>query len=298
MNAALLLGAVGLIALKSSGGKKSAKKKSLTSNRGILTSPGRGFTQIRLPKSEWPDMVFSIPFGSGVSAPIWPIVTSHRNKFTISYRTIGGAIIGNGSRRFMSKRGDAKYHVGIDVYANDGDPVLACESGQIVNIYHFYHGAYALFVQCNSGLVINYGEVKRNSWKEFGLNEGSKIKKGQPIARIGVMSGGSSMLHFETYMKPKDKNEKYFGGATGSILNPTYYLLRTRYFSTSGRAYSGSTQCLARGYQNMSPTNDLEAEIAREEREMNVAPTDSVLAELNEEKFRSISAPPNRADGP
>ena len=295
MNLVLLLGVAGLMAFKSSG-KKSAAKKSLTTNRGVLKST-RGLKQI-LPMNEWPDMVFSIPFGSGVAKPVWPIVTSHRRKFTVSYRTVGGEIVGNGARRFMSKRGDAKYHVGIDVYANDGDPVLACESGRIINVYHFYHGAWALFVQCKSGLVINYGEVKRNSWKEFGLGEGSEVKRGQPIARIGTMSGGSSMLHFETYMKPTDQNERYFGGDTGGILNPSYYLLRARHFSSAGRAYAGSVACMARGYQEMAPTDSFEAALGREEREEKVAPTDSVLAELNEDKFRSVNAPPNRADGP
>ena len=243
-------------------------------------------------------MVYSIPFGSGASTPVWPIVTTHTQRFTVSYRAAGGQIIGNGARRFMAKRGDAKYHVGIDVYARDGDVVVACEAGQIVNIYHFFHGAYAIVVQCDTGLVINYAEVAHNSWKEFGLGEGSLIKKGQPIARIGTMTGGSSMLHFETYMKPTEKNKRYFGGDPGPMLNPTYYLLRARAYSQSGRAYSGTTACRAWGYQHMVPTDSLEEEIAREEKAQNVEPKDSVLAELNAEKFRSADEPPNEADGP
>lgn len=298
MNLGLMLGAVGVAALAAGGRSKSKKGRGLTSGRGILTNPQAGLSQIKIPPADWPDMVFSIPFGSGSSTPIWPIVTSHKSRFTVSYRTVGGKIVGNGARRFMSKRGDAKYHVGIDVYASHGDPVVACESGQIVNIYHFYHGAYAMVVQCDTGLVINYGEIAQNSWKEFGVDEGSKIQKGQPIARIGTMSGGSSMLHFETYMKPTDQNERYFGGDPGPILNPTYYLLRARAFSQAGRAYSGSSSCRAWGFQHMLPTDTLEAEIAREEQALNVAPEDSVLAELNADKFRFANDPPSRADGP
>lgn len=299
MNLGLMLGAVGIVALAAGRSKsKKGQTQSLTSSRGVLRNPGLGLSQIKLPKSDWPDQVFGIPFGSGTSKPIWPIVTSHSSKFTVSYRTIGGQIIGNGARRFMAKRGDAKYHVGIDVYARHGDYVLACESGQIVNIYHFYHGAYAMIVQCDTGLVINYAEVENGSWKKFGVGEGSRIRKGQPIARIGTMSGGSSMLHFETYMKPTHQNERYFGGDAGPILNPTYYLLRARAFSQSGRAYSGSSACRAWGYQNMAPTNNFEEEIALEEQRLKVAPQDSVLAEINAEKFRSANEPPNRADGP
>jgi murein DD-endopeptidase MepM/ murein hydrolase activator NlpD len=298
MNLGLMLGAVGVVVLAASSRSKSKGRRSLTSNRGVLTDPKAGLTQIKLPPSDWPDPVFSIPFGSGTSAPIWPIVTSHSSRFTVSYRTLGGKIIGNGARRFMAKRGDAKYHVGIDVYARHGDPVVACESGQIVNLYHFYHGAYAMIVQCDTGLVINYGEIAKNSWKEFGLAEGARIKKGQPIARIGTMSGGSSMLHFETYMRPSRTNERYFGGDAGPILNPTYYLLRARAFTQAGRAYSGSATCRARAFQNMPPTSSFEEEIALEERALNVEPTDSVLAELNADKFRDANDPPNRADGP
>lgn len=297
MNLGFVIGAVGVVAL-AAGRSRRKNGRGLTNPRGILTNPNVGLSQIKVPQANWPDMVFSIPFGSGVSKPVWPIVTSHQNKFTVSYRTIGGKIIGNGARRFMAKRGDAKYHVGIDVYARHGDIVVACESGQIVNIYHFFHGAYAMVVQCNSGLVINYAEVENGSWKKFGLREGSRIKKGQPIARIGTMSGGSSMLHFETYMKPTGQNERYFGGDPGPILNPTYYLLRARAFSQSGRVYAGSPACRAREFQNMPPTDSLEAEIAQEEKLLNVAPQDSVLAELNAEKFRSANDLPNRADGP
>ncbi len=297
MNLGILLGAAGtLIVLSSKNGKKTASK-SLTNNRGILTNYKAGLTQIKIEQNIWPDPVFSIPFGSGIANPLWPIVTSHKNNFTVSYRTIGGEFVGNPARRFMAKRGDEKYHVGIDVYAGHGDAVVASESGQIINIYHFFHDAYAMIVQCNTGLVINYGEVARNSWKEFGVSEGSKIKKGQPIARIGTMSGGSSMLHFETYMKPTSANEKYFGGDAGPILNPTYYLLRARYFSEQGRTYS-STACLARAFQNMPPSNSFEGALSNLEKELHVAPQDSVLAEIVASRFRQSTDLPDRADGP
>jgi len=298
MNTALIVGAVGVLALTKGSKKRSGQGSSLTSSRGVLTNPTAGLSQIKLPKSQWPDPVFQIKFGSGHPKPFWPLITNHRSKFKLSYRTMGGDIIGNGARRFMAKRGDAKYHVGIDLYASDGDVVVSMESGTVVNLYHFYHGAWAMIVQCDSGLVINYGEIKRNSWKEFGVSKGSKVKRNQPIARIGTMSGGSSMLHFETYMKPTTQNERYFGGATGTILNPTYYLLRAKYYAEKGYTFSGN-DCIARAYQNMIPNEPFEQAYAREEKADHTAPVDSVVAELNAQRFyRPAIEGPNRADGP
>ena len=250
---------------------------------------------IKLAEPDWPDQVFDIPFAAGRANPIWPTVTKHDKKYIISYRTVSGKTIGNGARRFMADRTGGRYHVGIDLYGNPGDPILAMESGTVVNTYYFYHNTYAFIVQCDSGLVINYGEVKNNSWKEFGISEGSKIKRGQPIARVGLLSGGSHMLHFETYMPPTKTNQRYFGGKAGPILNPTYYLLRAQYLAGgSGRAFS-SSDCLARGSLNRPIPKELES-IAREDEAANEAPGDSVLTELLvEDQWRAQN---DEADGP
>ena len=197
----------------------------------------------------------------------------------------------------MDERRVGRYHVGVDLYARNGDPVLACENGTIVNLYHFYHGSYCMLVQCDSGLVINYGEVEKNSWKEFGLARGSRIQQGQGIARVGQMSGGSSMLHFEAYMRPQDKNKQYHGGASGPILNPTYYLLRARAFADhGGRAFSGTGYCDAQYWQHATDDPELEG-LAKLETKLDVAPQDSVLAELNIDG-RVPQALPDAADGP
>lgn len=311
MNPALLIGvgAFGLIAL---GGRKKGKKgspssspstgsktsqPSLTNPDGILLDPNAGMSSIGVDPVLWPEMTFDIPFASGVDAPDWPLVSYHEKKFDISYKTMSGTYEANPSRRFMSSRmSGTRYHVGVDLYCRDGDPVIACENGTIVNIYYFYNNSYCLLVQCDSGLVINYGEVKRNSWKEFGLAEGSRIQQGQGIARIGTMSGGSSMLHFETYMRPQEKNARYHGGAPGPILNPSYYLLRARASAEQGRTFSGTKFCDAQYWQHATKNPQLEP-LARLENELNVAPQDSVLAELNAEE-ELTQAIPNAVDGP
>ena len=174
---------------------------------------------------DFPKKVYGIPFAVGDPSPAWPIITTNQRKWVVSYRADGGNIVGNGARRFMADRG-GQFHAGIDLYGNPGDMIVAMESGTIVNYYHFFHGSYCLIVQCDSGLVINYGEVAKNSWKEFGLSKGSRVKKGKAIARVGLMSGGSHMLHFETYTKGVTHNIRIFSTRPDSkFRNPGEYLL-------------------------------------------------------------------------
>jgi murein DD-endopeptidase MepM/ murein hydrolase activator NlpD len=257
-------------------------------------NPAGAMSALQIPKAEWPEMVFEIPFAAGAPNPIWPVVTNHQKKFVVSYRTIGGSYVGNGSRRFMSNRGDGRYHAGVDLYGYPDDPIIAMESGTLVNHYHFYHGSYALFVQCDSGLVINYGEVKRDSWKEFGLSKGSRVKRGEPIARVGLMSGGSHMCHFETYMPPTIKNERYRGGDAGALLNPTYYLLLSRIVSGAGRAYAG-IDCRAANSLNQ-PIPEKFKPIAIEDERVGDSLGDSILPELlTDDEWRPQK---DRSDGP
>lgn len=298
MNYGLLIGAaaIGIALAGRKNGRKSAASGPIqkSSPQATLLNPAEAMEAIGLAKSDWPDMVFDIPFAAGSQNPAWPTVTNHKKRFSISYRTIDGKIIENGARRFMAGREDGRYHVGIDLYANPDDVIVSMENGVIVNEYYFYHGTYALLVQCDSGLVINYGEVKKNSWKEFGLSKGSRVKRGQAIARVGLMSGGSHMTHFETYMPPTKENKRYFGGDYGPILNPTYYLLRARFVSEVGRSFSG-TDCIARQSLNrIVPEKFREIEV--EDRLAREAPGDSVLTELLvNDQWRPEK---DRADGP
>jgi len=285
MSSIATIAAAGAALILATSGKVKSSSRSPGSHspsggeNGILTNPKKAMGLLGLSQNDWPEMKFSIPFGAGDPNPIWPIITNNSKRLVVSYMTTSGSIVGNGARRFMTNRsGGEKYHVGIDLYGNPGDPILAMESGTITNHYHFYHGTYALFVQCNSGLVINYGEVKNKSWEEFGLSKGSKVKKGQPIARVGLMSGGSHMCHFETYMPGVTVNQRYFGGDSGAILNPTYYLLRALFNETKGRAFS-SVNCTAIGTLNR-PIPEKLIHVAQEDIASGETPGNAVLTEL------------------
>lgn len=158
----------------------------------------------------------------------WPLISTE--KPIVSYKTQGGKTVGAFGRLFgASRSGGTRYHAAIDLYAKHGDPVIACQDGKIVSFYHFYLGVYALIVD-HGTVVINYGEV--DGTLPAGLKIGSSVKKGQIIAKVGKMTSGSSMLHFECYKQGTTKNYRWHPGETppANLLDPTKYLLFLREF--------------------------------------------------------------------
>ena len=142
---------------------------------------------------------------------------------------------GSGScgRNFLANRpaGDPnpnRFHVGIDLFADFHDIIVACESGTIIQWKYFYTNVWKLMVQCDSGVVINYGEVDGSSLKKFNLQPGGRVVAGQPIAVAGKMLH-DSMLHFEMYPKGTPDSISYFKSLgekhLKNYLNPTQYLL-------------------------------------------------------------------------
>ncbi len=166
--------------------------------------------------------------GSRTAPPFWPVVTDRRMALEIAYEDDQGTLHGERSRRFLADRaGGARYHVGIDLFANAGDEVVACENGRIVGFYGFYkrstgEEAYALIIEHES-LVINYGEVTKDSLSKCGLRIGDVVVSGQ---KIGFISG-TSMLHFETYAPGTTHNYRWMKHEPRptALRNPTPYLL-------------------------------------------------------------------------
>lgn len=158
----------------------------------------------------------------------WPIVTNDPNALVVSSDLVGGGQQGRPGRRFLADRsGGKRYHVGIDLFAADGDDVLACADGVIVNYYPFYKTSvgemsWALFV-AHDGFVANYGEVKANAPQVFGWKIGDKVGAGQPIARVS----STSMIHFETFVPGTKVNTRWMknGPRPASLLNPSQLLL-------------------------------------------------------------------------
>jgi len=164
------------------------------------------------------------PVPTGVC--FWPVRTSDSSKRVVSFLGADGGPVGSKDRRFLAMREDGvRYHVGVDLYGNPGDAVVACRDGKVVNFYHFYKNSYALLIN-HGDVVANYSEVAADSLKNNGLQVGSEVKAGQ---RIGIVAqlDDNGMCHFETYTTGTDANTRWNVGEERprNLLNPTKLLL-------------------------------------------------------------------------
>lgn len=179
-----------------------------------------------------------VPFAFGDPAPLWPLKSSKNDRWLeVAYEDHTGKYHGNASRRFMATRPSqgtpTRYHTGVDLYANPGDVVLAPESGIVVSTQEFLPGIAgedAILIRGYQGVTVLLGEMARDSWEEFGVKDGSAVKKGQPVGRIGLTANGSHMLHIETYSCCPTKNQSWYIGKPrpDNVLDPSDYLLRAR----------------------------------------------------------------------
>lgn len=181
--------------------------------------------------------------------PLWPINTDAEEKVVVSYKDVRGMWHGKWGYHVGSKRkgddGSKRYHSGVDLFADDGDVVVAMEDGEVIAMLPFHHDTWGVYVRNKDGQVVNYGEVKKNSWTEFGFPlqviEGETqtipVKAGQPLARVGVQSGGSTMLHLETYdgdvtladIRAGNMRWHYGENAPLGLLDPSSYLVAAQH---------------------------------------------------------------------
>ena len=174
-----------------------------------------------------------IPFAPDPPAgAAWPIWTHHPSGRQVSYETTDGATVGTAGRRFLADRttksGQPRWHVGVDLFANRGDPVVACEDGQIIFFGPFTQAltgrmTHQLLI-AHAGCVVNYGEVTESSLHDNGLAVHAPVRAGQRIGAIG----DTGMLHLETYRPGTTTNHqwlKHQAQPPAELLNPTRYLL-------------------------------------------------------------------------
>lgn len=105
-----------------------------------------------------------------------------------------------------------RFHDGVDIDGEMGDPVQAAASGEVV--YSGKLGGYGklIIIKHSNGFFTAYAHNKKNMVKK-----GKWIKKGQHIARVGSTGRSTgSHLHFEI----RDKNGTY---------DPLDFLPRQRY---------------------------------------------------------------------
>jgi hypothetical protein len=103
-----------------------------------------------------------------------------------------------GGREFGAYRSESRLHAGCDLLAPEGTEVLAIDNGTVIQgPYEFYDVVYALEVKHDSGIVVRYGEILQSVPR--GISAGARVSRGQVIGYVGLMTSGSSMVHFEMY---------------------------------------------------------------------------------------------------
>jgi murein DD-endopeptidase MepM/ murein hydrolase activator NlpD len=160
-------------------------------------------------------MAHGVPMAAGDPAPAWPLVHPER------------AITGDFAecRPFRDPR-CPRHHAAEDLPAPQGTIVIAPEGGVLVEVRDTFHeGTGVMLLQTDGGgPVIGLGEVEPGSWREFAVDEGARVLKGQAVARVGRLD----MLHFETYRSGTRTTSPWERGARppASLLDPTDYLER------------------------------------------------------------------------
>lgn len=180
-----------------------------------------------------------VPFAKGGENPLWPVLTSDKKKIKVSYKDVRGKFHGKWGRHFGTlRKGESgvRRHAGVDLFADIGDIIVAMEDGTVIATLPFTDGTWALYVLNDSGDIINYGELKKGSWKNFGIKGGfetnQRIKRGQPLGTVGV----TNMLHLETIRGGTTVDEirrrelQWPNGepAPKQILDPSQYLVEAQ----------------------------------------------------------------------
>jgi murein DD-endopeptidase MepM/ murein hydrolase activator NlpD len=183
-----------------------------------------------------PRTLEGVPFAGGPAVPAFPVSSSskHSRRLDISYKDVDGKYHGRWGRIFgASRRDGARYHVGIDVFADPGDVIVAPEDGLVVGVQNFLtsidgSGPDAMLIRGDSGVTVLLGEIDENA---FGVKVGDRVSRGQPVAKIQATAGGDHMLHFETYRNGVTHNEQWWKGSPPppDLLDPTDYLLRAKF---------------------------------------------------------------------
>jgi len=155
------------------------------------------------------------------------------------------------SGAFWEDRKDRR-HCGIDLYAPEGDPVIAIENGEVTDVgimtspemVPYWNITYYIVIRNHSGPFCKYGELGSSNVKV-----GDTVEAGQLIGHVGAVLNSKkidknapeyiqklkdknpSMLHFELWEEaPVVEDNDYLGGnwfgdkGPRKLLDPTEYL--------------------------------------------------------------------------
>jgi murein DD-endopeptidase MepM/ murein hydrolase activator NlpD len=165
---------------------------------------------------------------AGAPERFWPVITDNPRALEISTETTSRPL-----RRFDAPRPAAhadhptRRHVGVDLFANPGDVVIAVEDGTILANYPFLRAATGQMSWCvliaHAAYVATYGEIQAGLTDVWDLRVGDRVQAGQFIANIS----DTSQLHFETYDPGVTRNISWPNGAPQplGVRDPTPFLI-------------------------------------------------------------------------
>jgi murein DD-endopeptidase MepM/ murein hydrolase activator NlpD len=129
-----------------------------------------------------------------------------------------------GARYFGASRSAGRLHAGCDLLGPEGTPIYAIADGQLIRGPYQFTGPHNRLpvtsaVEIRHGdILVRYGEIMPGSYVG-----GSKVRKGQIIAKIGACK----MLHFEVYTNGLSSASLSGSGQykrRGDVTNPAPYL--------------------------------------------------------------------------
>lgn len=117
-----------------------------------------------------------------------------------------GMKFSNGQLVYSKTLGEWLLHNGIDIVAKKGTPVLASESGKIIEIINNTQEGIKIIIEHKDGYKTVYSNLSTTKM----VQEGQEIKKGQAISGIGKTATfeyeEKDHLHFEIYKDDKAIN--------------------------------------------------------------------------------------------
>lgn len=171
------------------------------------------------------------PKGDEPAMKFWPVPDSFNKKLPLP----------GDPGSFWEHRGD-RNHCGIDIYAPCKSPVLAVDSGRVVEVGIFtspeavpyWNVTYYILLSHGDGLAAKYAELEKALAKA-----GDEVQAGEVIGLVGSVlnpekitkssppyiqllkgNGHSSMLHFELYRGLPLTAGKYLGGNCFNLAKP------------------------------------------------------------------------------
>jgi hypothetical protein len=131
-----------------------------------------------------------LPMAVGDPAPAWPMPAVTPKFATWS--------VGGGRPFGCTLESCERWHAGIDLTAApEGATIVAPEDALVVGIDRGWsEGCKAAFLRTKTGLFLVLGGFKAGSHKEFDIQTGREVRKGE---KLGKILGSYGMIHLETY---------------------------------------------------------------------------------------------------